>query len=201
MYLTKPATSFSSFAAWSTPVRTCAVAGVIPRSCETSEEASTPGFASTEMREAVAELEQLLRRRHVEDGEGRAAERVDVAVPGDADDLHREDARVDGDLRGVADREAVLARGVLVDHDLAVGRCPAAARQVHRVELRRPRIDADAHGRVAAAGDDLAVLVVELRRERAAAHVADHPSARATSGCARTVASRLAGIVAFPEFE
>ena len=49
MYLTKPATSFSSFAAWSTPVRTCAVAGVIRRSFETSDVAATPCFASTEM--------------------------------------------------------------------------------------------------------------------------------------------------------
>ena len=49
MYFTKPATSFSSFAACAAPVRTCALAGVTARNCSTSVGDETPCFACTEM--------------------------------------------------------------------------------------------------------------------------------------------------------
>ena len=49
MYFTKPATSFSSFAACAAPVRTCAFAGVSLRRRSTSVEGETPCFACTEI--------------------------------------------------------------------------------------------------------------------------------------------------------
>ena len=64
-------------------------------------------------------LQQALGGRHVEDGEGRAADRVDRAEPGDAGDGHRPLRPLAGHADLVPELVVPLLRAGGVDHDLA----------------------------------------------------------------------------------
>ena len=63
-------------------------------------------------------VEERLRGRDVEDGERRAAERAQIAVPGDPDDLVLPGGAERRDADPVADGELLLVRDPLVDRDL-----------------------------------------------------------------------------------
>ena len=64
-------------------------------------------------------VQQLLRRRHVEDREGGAADRAQVAVLGDPDDLELLRRAERGDADPVADLQALVVGDALVDRHLA----------------------------------------------------------------------------------
>ena len=113
--------------------------------------------------EPILLLEERLRRRHVEDRDGRAADRVDRAELRDPRDLV---LPLYGPERGhptsVTDGEAVVARGVRVDHHLvdAVRPLPFGQPQGREAGLARVEADAEGTGRpadlLAVGGDEFA---------------------------------------------
>ena len=108
-------------------------------------------------------VEQPLCGPQVEDGEGRAAERVDARVLRDADDLEPLERRERGDADPVSDLVALVVRGARVDDDFVGPVRPAAVLELERVEARDARVDAEPEGR-RVARDRLAVLVEDLDR-------------------------------------
>ena len=81
------------------------------------------------------------------------------------------------DLHAVTDVEAVLASGGRVDDDLVLAVGPLTGCQLHRVELRLVGVDSEAERRVPVAGDDVALLVEDLRLVGVAG-VVDDPARR-----------------------
>ena len=125
-----------------------------------------------------------LRRRHVEDGEGRSADRVDRAESRDADDveLPRRPLRRGTDL--VADRVVLLRRRGGVDHDLVRAVRPRAGGERQRVEALLVGVESPAEvGRLAGA-ELLPVPTDQLREVGRPAHVVDR------AGCGRHTRKR-----------
>ena len=137
-------------------------------------------------------VEQLLRRRHVEDRERRTADRAQLAVLRDPDDLELLRRAECGDADAVAELEALVVGDALVDGDLLAAAGPAALDEVERVEaveLGRG-LDPESEGRRAAA-------CRSARRRAAAASSgspATDPVATSTPSTSRTRASVSSGI-------
>ena len=104
-------------------------------------------------------VQQLLRRRHVEDREGRPADRAQVAVLGDADDLELLRRPERGDADPVSELQVLVVGDALVDRDLVAAAGPAALDEVERVEavVLGRGLDAEGERRRAAGVDRLAV--------------------------------------------
>ena len=111
--------SAASSCACASPVRACAFGGRIGSISESSCWSETPGFAATrDLVEPPFLLEEPLRRREVEAGERRAADRevgAELDDPGDPEALDGP-FHLDADL--VADPEVLLVRDAGVDDDL-----------------------------------------------------------------------------------
>ena len=112
--------------------------------------------------ELALALQQRLRGLDVPDRDAAEAERVDLAVRGDAGDL------VGGaswpsvaTFTRVADRVVLGLRGAGVDHDLPRARGPVAGLELERAEPRVRGVDADAE---ALLGDGLAVAADDVGR-------------------------------------
>ena len=149
-------------------------------------------------REAVL-TSRAARLRDREDGERRAAERLDVAVLRDADDLERPHGAVRGDADRVADLEVLVLRRVGVDDDLVAGRPPSGRRvERERVEARLRRVDAEAERRAPPWSIALPSLPISFARVESPFRSMIAPAAAATFGCARIFASSAAGTVALP---
>ena len=118
-------------------------------------DAGLPGDA--DLVELAVLAEQLLRRRQIEAGERRPADRADGAELDDARDPEVLDRALDLDAERRADLEVLLARGRLVDDDL-VRRRPCALDERQARELRLRRVDGEPEVRRAAEDDRLAVL-------------------------------------------
>ena len=160
MIVVKVAISLDSSFACSTPVRT--VTSLAELGLDSLRQLLGRGALRRRGRDRVELallVEQLLRRRHVEDRERRAADRAEVAVLGDPDDreLLRRPERRDADP--VAELEILVAGDALVDRDLGAAAGPAALDEVERVEaveLGRG-LDPERERRRAAGVDRLAV--------------------------------------------
>ena len=79
-------------------------------------------------------LQERLRGRDVEDRERGAAERAQIAVPRDSDDLELPGGAEGRDADPVADGETLLVGNPLVDRELPRARRPAALDEVERIE-------------------------------------------------------------------
>ena len=115
--------------------------------------------------ELALAVEERLRGRDVEDRERRRAERLDVAVLGDPDDLEVLLRLQRRDLDRLADREVLAVGGAGVDDDLPGAVGPAALEQVQRVEdgVLGRRVDPEPEARRAVRVDRLAVVPDDLR--------------------------------------
>ena len=160
----KPFVSFVACAACAWPVRTSAFAG---RRGLTSRHELRGGDAvlggDVDPVELADLVEELLRRREVEDRHRRPAERRDSADLHDARDGERLLGPAGDDADRVADLVVLLARRVRVDRHLVRADRPGAADERERVEvLVALRVDAERERRGAASGDDLAVAADEM---------------------------------------
>ena len=112
-------------------------------------------------------VQQLLRRRHVEDREGGTADRAQVAVLGDADDLELLSRPERRHTDPVADLQVLVVGDALVDGNLAAAAGPAALDEVERVEavVLGRCLDPERERRRAARVDRLTVRSQQLRLE------------------------------------
>ena len=141
------------------------------RSSAAAERTTVPAGAwssspATRMRSYAARLaEQRLRRREVEHGEGRRADRLDVGERGDADDVELARLAAGGDRDAVADGVVVLLGAALVDDDLARRGGPAALAEAERGQrLGARRAGVEARAEVRPVAERLAVAAHDLRR-------------------------------------
>ena len=108
-------------------------------------------------------VEELLRRRQVEDGERRGADRVDVAELGDSRTSKSCLGWSVGDLDRVADLVVLLVGGAGVDRRPRRGPRPAPSTSLSGLKREPPgRVDAEAEAGRAARVDGLAVVADDL---------------------------------------
>ena len=114
--------------------------------------------------------EEVLRRRRVEGGEGRAVERATLGEVEDADQLRRQQRLVGGgdDVHLLADEVARPLGGLGVEDDLvgAVRRPARGQRETRQTVTGRSVGVVPADGRRTLAADDLVVLVDDVDAER-----------------------------------
>lgn len=117
-------------------------------------------------------VEQPLRGRQLESGQGGATDRRHGAELDQSRDPHPLDRAASLDADRVTGRETLLLGGLGVDHDF-VRSGPIAAHQREGVELRPVRVDAEAEVRRAAEDDRLAVAADQLglTRDRAVGEI------------------------------
>ena len=168
MMLVNVEISSESSVACSAPDRTVTDVPSSSRMRATSSSGATPSCGGGLHRVELALLvQERLGGRDVEDRERGAAERAQIAVPRDSDDLELLGGAEGRDADPVADGEVLLVGNPLVDRELLRARRPATLDEVERIEavVLGRGLDAEREGGGASRVDRLAVRLEQLGLE------------------------------------